>query len=95
MNTLEIIAKIIFEFGMLINAALFIPQAVKIFYRRSAIGLSLITYIGYNIIQLLMILHAYIHHDTAMLIGMLLSLITCGAVTVGILDFRPTRKQVI
>ena len=93
MNTIEIIAKIIFEFGMLINAALFIPQAVKIFYKRSAISLSLITYIGYNIIQLLMVLHAYIHHDTAMLVGMTLSLITCGAVTVGILDFRPERKQ--
>ncbi len=87
MNLVKEAINIFFEFGLFLNAILFVPQAIKIYYRRSAKGLSLITFSGFNVIQILMILHGFFHHDIMLVIGMLLSLITCGAVTIGILFF--------
>ncbi len=91
MNIIEATVNIIFYLGVFINAALFIPQAVKIFKQRSAKGLSLITFGGYNILQTLAILHGYFHHDLKLMIGMILSLITCGCITFGILYYRIKR----
>jgi len=91
MEIIRIISNVFFELSIFLNAALFVPQAVRIFYRQSAKGLSLVTFSGYNLIQVLMALHGYFHHDFVLMIGMLLSLITCGAVTMGIFWFGKVR----
>ncbi|MDR2617190.1 MAG: hypothetical protein LBC22_05280 [Endomicrobium sp.] len=49
--------------AMFINAALFLPQVIKLYKTKSTKGLSLITFIGFNIIQLSSILHGYIRKD--------------------------------
>ncbi len=80
--------EIIFSLGLFFNAALFVPQAIKLWKTKKAEGLSLTTFAGFNVIQLFIILHAYILHDALLMFGYTLSLITCGFVTVFIIKYR-------
>jgi MtN3 and saliva related transmembrane protein len=59
---------------------LFVPQFIKILRTKSAKNVSFITFFGFNIIQFLVIAHAYLHNDYILLIGAALSLLTCGSV---------------
>ena len=70
-----------FFIGLLINALLFIPQAVKLYRAKTTKGVSAITFLGFNVIQLFTAVHAYSAHDSLLLIGTLLSFVTCGVVT--------------
>lgn len=74
-----------FGIGMFVNAALFIPQAIKVYRHNDAGSLSLITFAGFNLIQLSMVLHGYIHRDWILVIGMGISFVTCACVTVQII----------
>ncbi len=76
--------EIFFSIAMFVNAALFIPQAVKVYKNKNARSLSLITFAGFNLIQLAVVLHGWIHKDWFLVIGMSLSIITCFSVTVQI-----------
>ncbi|MDR2766240.1 MAG: hypothetical protein LBB63_02125 [Holosporaceae bacterium] len=67
--------------GMFLNALLFIPQAIKIHRTKSALGLSPMMFVGFNIIQVFALLHGYIHRDYILMLGFALSLLFCGAVT--------------
>lgn len=80
--------EIIFSFGLFINAMLFIPQALKISRTKNAKGFSLITFSGFNIIQTFAFLHGCLHKDYILAFGMLMSLITCGTVTILIIKYR-------
>lgn len=75
----------IFILSMLINAALFIPQSIKAYRTNTAGMLSLSTFGGFNLIQVAVMLHAYIHHDWYLVLGMSLSVITCGSITIQII----------
>lgn len=75
------ISDIVFGFNLFLNACLFIPQAWKIFKTKSASGSSLITFAGFNFIQLSGIANGYFDHDHALMYGYMCSLITCGSVT--------------
>lgn len=90
MNTIKIIIEVIVSISLILNALLFIPQVIKIIKNKNAKELSLITFIGFNVMQILMLLHGYFHQEPILIIGMLLSLITCGSVTISILYFRET-----
>lgn len=81
-----LIIETVFSACLFINALLFIPQAIKLYRTKETKGLSLLTFSGFNFIQLFTVLHAYINNDNVLFIGMLLSLITCGSVT-GLLVF--------
>ena len=72
----------IFGFGMLLNAGLFIPQVVHLWRTRTSQGVSILSFAGFNTLQAIGALHGYFEHDLALMIGMLASLLTCGAVTV-------------
>lgn len=74
-----------FSLGLFINAALFIPQAIKIYREKTARDFSLLTFGGFNLIQIAMILHGIIHQDWFLTIGMVLSLITCFLITIQII----------
>lgn len=73
--------EFLFSIGMFLNAFLFIPQAIKIYREKNASSLSLITFAGFNFIQLTMVLHGLIHKDWFLVAGMGLSLFTCAIVT--------------
>jgi len=71
----------LFGLGLTINAALFIPQAAAIWRSRSAEGISLLSFGGFNLVQLIGALHGYFQGDWSLCLGMLASLLTAGTVT--------------
>jgi len=87
---LDYIIEIIFSLGLFINAMLFIPQIIKLYQTKNAGGFSLITFAGFNLIQLFTALHGILHHDILLAVGNLLSLATCGLVT-GLIIFYKKR----
>lgn len=91
-GSLTYLIELVFAFGLFINAALFIPQIIELCRMKNSRSLSLTTFLGFNIIQLFTILHAYIHSDQILLLGNALSLITCGTVTFLIIVYRSRRS---
>ena len=85
---IESLVESVFALGLFVNAILFVPQAIALYKSKSAVGQSLVTFAGFNLIQLFTILHAYIHKDFLLFIGYLAAFITCGAVTVLIILYK-------
>lgn len=75
------IVAVVFGFAMLINACLFVPQAWHLWKAKRAEGVSVVSFAGFNALQLVGAVHGYFQKDTALMLGMLASLLTCGAVT--------------
>lgn len=75
------IVAVVFGFGMLINACLFVPQAWHLWRAKRAEGVSVLSFAGFNALQLIGAVHGYFQQDTALMLGMLASLLTCGSVT--------------
>lgn len=73
--------ELMFGASMIVNAMLFIPQAVKIYKTKNVTGLSFATFLGFNVIQIFTILHAYIHDDYTLMLGFTLALVASGTVT--------------
>ena len=88
----EIVA-VVFGLALMGNAALFVPQALDVWRKKSDEGISLITFGGFNVLQVIAIVHGVYQHDQALILGMVASLITCGAVTFLTLFYRMKRKQ--
>ena len=80
--------SVLFSMALFFNAMLFIPQAIKILKTKNVAGLSLFTFIGFCVTQLLAIIYGVLQHDNILVFGYLLSLITCGTVTIIILYYR-------
>ncbi|MDR1474214.1 MAG: hypothetical protein LBS38_00780 [Endomicrobium sp.] len=85
---LKYFVEFCFSLGMFVNAVLFFPQIVKLFKTKNVEGLSLLTFIGFNIIQFFSLLHGYIHKDYIFMFGMTLSLILCGTITFLIILYK-------
>ncbi|MGA2655127.1 MAG: PQ-loop domain-containing transporter [Gammaproteobacteria bacterium] len=83
-----IIIETIFSLGLFINAALFIPQIMRLHQKKDSKELSLLTFGGFNFIQLFTILHGYLHQDYLLMGGFIASFITCGIVTGMIVYYR-------
>ena len=75
------IVAVVFGFGMLINACLFVPQAWRLWKSKRAEGVSVLSFAGFNALQLIGVVHGYFQQDHALMMGMLASLLTCGSVT--------------
>jgi len=84
---------ILFGFGLFGNAALFVPQAIALYRKKNAEGSSLITFAGFNVLQIIAIIHGIYRNDLALILGMIASLITCGAVTTLTLYYRHNSKS--
>ncbi len=82
--------NVIFSLCLFFNAILFIPQALRIMREKNAKGVSLFTFIGFNIIQIFTILHGYFAKDYILVIGYMLGFVTCGMVTYLALKYRNT-----
>lgn len=83
----EIVA-IIFGLGLMVNAGLFVVQAVKIFKTKSSKGVSTLTFGGFSLLQITGIMHGYFQNDMYLLSGMAASLMACGTVTILSVLFR-------
>ena len=87
------IVAVIFGFALMGNAALFVPQALAVWRKKTDDGISLITFGGFNVLQAIAIVHGIYQHDLALIVGMVASIITCGAVTFLTLFYRMGRKR--
>ena len=85
---MEFFVNFVFGIGMFANAALFIPQIMLLLKKHHAEDVSLITFLGFCIIQIFTIWHAYYVKDYLLMIGFGISLLTCGATTVLIMYYR-------
>lgn len=85
---LKDLVEFIFGLGLFLNAALFIPQIISLYKAKTAQGVSLLMFMGFNFIQLSTVLHGYYQNDYLLMIGYLLSLLTCGMVTSLIILYR-------
>jgi len=72
----------IFGLAMVLNAALFIPQALQLWRAKTSQGVSILSFAGFNTLQAIGALHGYFQHDHALMVGMLAALLTCGSVTI-------------
>lgn len=81
MDIKEIIGYI-FAMGLMANAGLFVIQAIKIIRTKSAKGVSIFTFAGFNVLQVTGILHGIFQKDMFLLSGMVASFLACGTVTV-------------
>lgn len=77
-----------FSLGLFINAALFVPQAIQLYRTKDSKAFSLVTFLGFNLIQIFTMLHGLLMKDYVLAIGYVLSILTCGTVTVMILVYR-------
>lgn len=77
-----------FSISLLVNAILFIPQAHVIYKTKSVKDVSLLTFVGFNVIQLFTVFHGILTHDYILVLGYLFSILTCGTVSVFIFYYR-------
>lgn len=80
--------NLIFSLGLFFNAALFVPQAIALYKKKDAAGLSLFTFAGFNVMQFFTALHGWLERDYLLTLGFALSFLTCGVVTILILIYR-------
>ena len=92
MSLTESIIQYGFSLSLIANAALFIPQIIALVKSKSTEGISLITFSGFNIIQIFTFLHGISVHDYLLAGGYLLSIITCGSVTLLVCYRRYIKK---
>ncbi|CAL7961543.1 PQ loop repeat [Gammaproteobacteria bacterium] len=80
--------ELMFGLGLFFNSLLFIVQAWKLFKAKESKDISLVTFAGFNIMQVFTILHGYLNKDYVLMVGFLLSFVFCGAVTFLIVLYR-------
>jgi len=88
MSMINQVIEFIFGSALFINALLFIPQARLILKAKSSKDVSLVTFLGFLLIQLAVVLHGLIHQDEVLIFGYLFSMCICGALVVLILYYR-------
>ena len=88
----EIVAWL-FGLGLGCNALLFVPQVLAVWRNKSDEGISLITFGGFSVLQIVSIVHGVLEHDRALILGMSASLLTCGSVTLLTLFYRTRRLR--
>lgn len=76
----EIVA-VIFGLGLLCNAILFVPQVLAVWRKKTDEGISLVTFGGFTILQVIGVIHGLYQHDLSLILGMAASLLSCGSVT--------------
>ena len=87
------LAEVMFAVALVANAALFLPQAWKIFTKKKADEISLLTFGGFWVTQLLTVIHSVIRSDHILFFGYILALITCGLVIILTIRYRYIRVE--
>ena len=84
---------VIFGLGLLGNAALFVPQVIALWRKKTDEGISLVTFGGFSILQIVGIVHGLYQQDPSLTLGMAASLLTCGTVTALTIVYRVRRLR--
>jgi MtN3 and saliva related transmembrane protein len=88
MTIFETLIHFGFSLSLLVNAMLFLPQILSLARRKDATGVSLITFLGFNVIQIFAVLHGFLTKDYILAAGFFLSILTCGTVSLQIIYYR-------
>jgi MtN3 and saliva related transmembrane protein len=88
----EIVA-VIFGLGLVCNALLFVPQVLAVWRKKSDEGISLITFGGFSVLQMIGIVHGIFQQDLSLILGMGASLLSCGTVTLLTIVYRVKRLR--
>ena len=88
----EIVA-LVFGLALLGNAALFVPQAIAVWRKKSDEGVSLVTFGGFCVLQVIGVVHGFYEHDTSLIVGLGVSFLTCGTVTLLTVVYRLRRLR--
>lgn len=83
----------IFGLGLFCNALLFVPQAIALWRKKTDEGISLITFGGFSLLQVIAIVHGVLEHDLSLTLGMAASLLSCGTVTLLTVFYRMRRLR--
>ena len=87
------IVAVIFGLALLGNAALFVPQALAVWRKKSDEGVSLVTFGGFCILQVIGVIHGFYEQDRSLIIGLGASFLTCGTVTLLTVVYRLRRVR--
>jgi MtN3 and saliva related transmembrane protein len=87
------IVAIIFGIGLFGNALLFVPQAIAVWRKKSDEGISLVTFGGFSVLQILGVIHGLYEHDNSLILGLGASFLTCGTVTALTIFYRVRRMS--
>jgi MtN3 and saliva related transmembrane protein len=68
-----------------------VPQVVALWRKKSDEGISLLTFGGFSVLQVVGIVHGTYQHDLSLILGMVASLLTCGSVTALTIFYRLKR----
>jgi MtN3 and saliva related transmembrane protein len=88
----EIVA-VVFGLGLVCNALLFVPQVLAVWRKKTDEGISLITFGGFSVLQMIGIVHGLYQHDLSLILGMSASLLSCGTVTALTVFYRMRRVR--
>ena len=80
--------EIFFSIGLFINALLFLPQIIKLYKQKNSQDISLLTFLGFSIIQFFTAYHGYIVKDYKLMYGFILSFALCSIVNILIIYYR-------
>jgi len=84
---------VVFGLGLVCNALLFVPQVLAVWRKKTDEGISLITFGGFSVLQVIGILHGLYQHDLSLTLGMSASLLSCGSVTALTVFYRLRRLR--
>jgi MtN3 and saliva related transmembrane protein len=87
------IVAFIFGLALIGNALLFVPQAIAVWRKKSDEGISLVTFGGFCILQIIGVIHGVYEHDNALIVGLSASFLTCGTVTFLTIAYRIRRLR--
>ena len=87
-HPLKQIVAVVFGLGLICNALLFMPQALAVWRSKSSKDISLVTFAGFNVFQIIAVIHGVYQHDFSLILGMIASLLTSGTVTVLTIAYR-------
>jgi MtN3 and saliva related transmembrane protein len=83
----------LFGLGLGGNALLFVPQILAVWRKKTDEGISLVTFGGFSILQVVGIIHGIFQQDLSLILGMSASLLTCGTVTALTVFYRVKRLR--
>jgi MtN3 and saliva related transmembrane protein len=88
MHWVQHLVSWLFGMSLFANALLFLPQIYRLYKQKDSKDVSLTTFGGFCIMQIIAILYGYFKQDPILVWGYLISLLTCGSATILICFYR-------